>query len=79
MGGDGSDYFQIVHYGTGHDTLDGGAGSNTVNFADRHFADANISTTNHTTVVTFADGYKATITHVDQLRFSDTVYNITNV
>ncbi|WP_062119267.1 calcium-binding protein [Aureimonas sp. AU40] len=79
MGGDGSDYFQIVHYGTGHDTLDGGAGSNTVNFADRHFSDAHISTSDHTTIVSFDDGYKASITHVDQLRFSDTVYNITNV
>ncbi len=75
MGGDGSDLFSIAAFGTGHDTISGGGGEDAVLFAERAFADAHVSHDGSSTLVTFGDGYSASIDGVEQLRFRDTILN----
>ena len=74
-GGDGSDFFSIAGFGSGHDTISGGAGDDSVFFQDRSFTDAHVSTMGATTLVTFDDGYSASLSGVEHLRFKDTVFN----
>lgn len=73
IGGDGSDHFTIAGFGLGMDTLDGGAGDDTAWFRDRSFADAQIAHSGTTTLVTFQDGYGASLTGIEHLQFKDTV------
>ncbi|KQT82836.1 calcium-binding protein [Aurantimonas sp. Leaf443] len=75
-GGDGSDFFTLAGYGTGLDTISGGAGDDTLVFQDRNFADAHVTVSGATTLVSFDDGYRASIDGVEHLRFKDTIFSV---
>ncbi|MDB5366289.1 MAG: hypothetical protein JWM77_2216 [Rhodospirillales bacterium] len=74
----------VVTGGSGNDTItvrgisdviDGGAGSDTALFAGK-FADYTIAGAGGTAVTIAGNGVSAIIQHVEQLKFSDTTYNV---
>jgi Ca2+-binding RTX toxin-like protein len=70
-GGAGNDTFHIdsTH---GNDTIDGGAGHNTVDFDKLASTDINsLHTSGGETTIHFNDGQTVTVSHVENLVFTD--------
>lgn len=71
-GGGGNDLFHIAADPHGHDTVDGGSGNDTIKFDDYASSQVNSMHTSHgETIITFKDGLQVTVTHVENLVFTD--------
>jgi Ca2+-binding RTX toxin-like protein len=71
-GGTGNDLFHIAADPNGHDTIDGGSGNDTIQFDNYASNQVHSMDTSHgETVITFKDGLQVTVTHVENLVFTD--------
>ena len=71
FGDDGNDEFHITSH-TGNNTIDGGDGHNVVSFDTRATTDiASVHSFGGVTVVSFHDGQSATMTHIQDIEFTD--------
>ena len=62
--------------GSGHDTVDGGAGDDMLSLAGRDAADATIGTNNGVTTISFADGFTVDVQSVETVVFDDQALKI---
>jgi Ca2+-binding RTX toxin-like protein len=59
-----------------NDTIDGGAGDDTLSLAGRNIADATLDTTAGVTTISFTDGSSVQTQHVETVIFDDDVLKL---